>query len=195
MNYHRFEIQLDVEGPKAESIEPGGQMAGLSPRQPFHVRVHHYCYPTSGVETELGSLPVMKCNRWEPMNPVATRELDNDRDQFFKSDAGKRYLAELAAWQEARDAENAEMDDELASWVTMNVRDGDQVDIVEIRDRIDIVLETLSDDTARLVLTTPYLKQTHGPGTYRIWIMRLTDNTADIDVLRERVAETTVEVI
>jgi hypothetical protein len=181
-NYHRFEIQLDVEGPKAAAIEPGGKMIGAPPKQPFHVRVHHYCYPTTGVETELGSLPVMKCNRWDPIDAAEVTAIDARHEQFFQSEAGRRYVAELGQWQADRDAEAALEDlegDELATWITLNVRDGDSVYVCDPKQRNEAgeakELERLDADTARAFVSLGYLRERHGAGAYLIEIVRPTD--------------------
>jgi hypothetical protein len=193
VHYHRFAIQLDAEGPKAESIDPGGKMSGPYPKQPFHIRVHHYCYPTVGVETELGALPVMQCNLWEPIADVERRERENRIRLFESSDRGQSYAAELAAWQAVRDAEAAEdasADDEIAAWVTMNMRDGDQIDV--LRDG-DGKLNTLAGE-ACYWLAESWLRETHGPGVYCLRIMRIADDVSSVDVPREMVNEKKVEV-
>jgi hypothetical protein len=55
-NYHTFRIQLDA----AQPLDPEAH------GRVTHAERHHYCYPTPGVETNLGSLPVLECNRWVP---------------------------------------------------------------------------------------------------------------------------------
>ena len=55
-HYHTFKIQLDAQNPMDSGAH--GHV--------FHTERHHYCYPNTGVETNLGSLPVLECNRWVP---------------------------------------------------------------------------------------------------------------------------------
>lgn len=107
VNYHRFEIQLDVTRPIAARVEPGGKLSGEAPPMPFHVRTFHYCYPTPGVETDLGELPVLSCNKWMPVDPQM-RELDDGmRAEFLATDAGQQYQTALDAWiANQQDAEN-----------------------------------------------------------------------------------------
>jgi hypothetical protein len=99
-NYHRFEIQLDVTRPIAERLEQNGKLAGEAPPMPFHVRVHHYCYPNQGIETDLGDLPVLSCNRWEPKIGVEIREEAARVDAFMASDDGHAYKTALDAWRD-----------------------------------------------------------------------------------------------
>lgn len=175
VHYHRFDIQLDAEGPRAESISPGGQMSGLAPKQPFYVRVHHFCYPTVGVETDLGGLPVLKCNLWQPITDETV--LERARSRFLESDAGKAYTAELAAWTDARakDSAAAELEDELGTWITMNVRDGDEVDVFRCFEDTEARVQGNTDaDTARAFLTIAYLRETYGTGSFRVSIARTT---------------------
>src|SRR5215470_2227374 len=67
VHYHTFQVQMDVQSPIAARVADGGVLAGAAPPQPFHVETHHYCYPDSGIEFKIGSLPVVTCNRWSPM--------------------------------------------------------------------------------------------------------------------------------
>lgn len=108
-NYHRFDIQTEAEDPRAVKLSialPAGTR-GATPTEggtlyqapsAFHVQSHHYCYPTPGVEMNLGSLPVIRCNRWKPIGVSAEWFLE-------KSEAGKKYQADVAAWEAARAAE------------------------------------------------------------------------------------------
>ena len=65
-NYHRFEVQLNAEKPLPQR-QPDGSV--VVPKAPVHTEVHHYCYPTVGVEMRLGGLPVIRCNRWTASDP------------------------------------------------------------------------------------------------------------------------------
>jgi hypothetical protein len=132
VHYHRFAIQLDAEGPKAASVLAGGKLEGPPPEQPFHIRVHHYCYPDVGIETELGSTPVMQCNRWSPMPPSQAAMIATRNSEFFANDPrGQKYVAEMQAWESARDELEADAEDPIATWVTTNLRDGDYLDVCE----------------------------------------------------------------
>lgn len=182
VNYHRFEIQLDVETAKAQTIEPGGKTSGLPDKMPFHVRVHHYCYPTVGVETELGSLPVLKCNLWRPVTSDDTRDVERARNLFEISPEGQAYIAERAAWEAARAAEIEPTDDELATWIAMNLRDGDELEIAA-SGTVTIVV----DDTARLVTKASILGD-YGPNVYQFSIMRTDTERAVPGSLGARVA-------
>lgn len=100
-NYHRFVTQLDAERAIGGAVEQGeqhGRVTGDAGPDPFHVVTHHYCYPTVGIETDLMDLPVLECNRWEPVGGP---------DKAF---LGQKYQHELADWYAAR----AELDDVVA---------------------------------------------------------------------------------
>jgi len=105
-NYHRMEIQIEAERPRGRKLPiflpvgtPGAtKLADGTLYQapaPFHTEVHHYCYPTWGVETNLGSLPVTKCNRWTPHSGRGPMT----HEEFWDSPPGQKFKAELAAWE------------------------------------------------------------------------------------------------
>lgn len=124
LNYHRFEIQLDAEDPRGRKVSaelpdapgvqrvPGGSVY-VAPAA-FHVETQHYCYPTPGVETRLGSLPVINCNRWHPMVPFNLTpgppkwQRETDRATFLASPDGVAYTKAVADWDAARAKEQAE---------------------------------------------------------------------------------------
>lgn len=115
VHYHQFTIQLDAESARAAALAgPGdGHGALIGPGgQTFHTETHHYCYPTAGVESRLGSLPIIRCNRWSPKDDDDLTEEARRGDGFLLSSDGKRYLAEQAAWHAARAAEQAAQDAE-----------------------------------------------------------------------------------
>lgn len=99
-NYHRLAIQMDVTRPIAGALEPGGKLVGEAPPQPFFVQVHHYCYPSPGIETQLGDLPVMECNRWEPRSGMEAEQDHERHAAFMRSAAGERYKTALDTWLE-----------------------------------------------------------------------------------------------
>ncbi len=123
-NYHRFEVQLDAAAPRAQTVAVA-LPEGISGAQPvpggtvyqapaaFHVETHHYCYPTVGVEMALGALPVIQCNRWDPLTYTSSGEPEDrglwgNRNAFWSSRAGTEHRAQVSAWQRAREAEVAE---------------------------------------------------------------------------------------
>lgn len=81
VNYHRFVTQVDAQQPAS------GPAA-------VHFETHHYCYPTSGVETVLADMPVTECNRWKPILETTVR-------------GGWRniFAAAVDEWKHARAAE------------------------------------------------------------------------------------------
>lgn len=121
-HYHRLTIQVDAESPRAvktpvrlpvvshmaTEASDGGTLY-QAPRT-FHTEVQHYCYPDTGIETTLGSTPVVECNRWSP-DPEADDAAERARGIFLSSRRGQRYLADLKAWEDAREAEAAEAEE------------------------------------------------------------------------------------
>lgn len=102
-NYHRFTHQLDAEQPIGGDVEQGelhGKVTGDPGPKLFYKKTHHYCYPTAGIELELGEMPMLECNRWDPIQyeDAALRER---RDAFYRSPEGRRYREELAEWRAA----------------------------------------------------------------------------------------------
>ncbi len=140
-HYHRLEIQLDAEDPRARTVPialpgvPGAApVSGGSVYQApatFHTEVHHYCYPAVGVEMVLGSLPVTQCNRWAPILELGRRDpAALKRETFLGTPAGRRYQAELAAWEAARKAgldEAAEAERLIAASMAMVEIPGDDM--------------------------------------------------------------------
>lgn len=99
-NYHTFQIQLDAQNP----IDPGKH------GRVYHTEQHHYCYPTAGVETNLGSLPVLSCNRWVPITALFRT----------KRRIRARFERELGDWRAARDAEQP-IEVDLGGSIDLNV--------------------------------------------------------------------------
>jgi len=129
-NYHCFQIQTDSEDPRPVKV-PGTLPPGTprafevpdgtlyrSPRS-FHVETHHYCYPTTGVEMKLGSLPVITCNRWHPFGATTPSV---DRADFLASEAGIQYAQEVAQWERDREQEQ-EVDQEIQSLIETRQRE------------------------------------------------------------------------
>ncbi len=101
-HYHRFQIQLDAQNPMEERKSDG---TVIRHGRVFHVQTHHYCYPDTGIELELGALPVLTCNHWVP----ATSLLRTKRG------IRRRFERELAAWQEGQHAWTAETNAAIAA--------------------------------------------------------------------------------
>jgi hypothetical protein len=104
VRYHSFQLQMDVQDPQPVR-QPDGSVATAA--KPFHVQTHHYCYPEPGIETELGKLPILQCNRWEPVDPVTKRGLDAARERYWATPEGQAHQVQIAAWKAARDLELA----------------------------------------------------------------------------------------
>jgi hypothetical protein len=111
-NYHRLETEVDAESSLAFRVStelpagtPGVQKlpdgsALYRPGSSFHVQVSHYCYPSPGIDMPLGSMPVVRCNRWDPI--TEDTEEDHHRFVFGNSTRGAAYAAEVIAWEGRR---------------------------------------------------------------------------------------------
>lgn len=192
VHYHRMETQFDAAAPIAERVEEGGKLVGISPGAPFHTKVHHYCYPDVGIETDLGSMPVVTCNRWEPITDHRG-QLDQYRAMWLASSAGKAHIAEVEAWKaEQAKPEPEEQVDPLSLFVTMHVTDDCEVDVLRGAGPTSgghyEPLVTMRAQGARDTLETPYLRSEFGPGTYSVCVMKPGDG------IRVLVAQTHIEV-
>lgn len=115
-NYHTFKIQLDAAKPLPVRREDGTMEL---PDAPDHEERHHYCYPSVGIESKLGSLPVIQCNRWSPLTAGELAAEEQKISEWQGTAAGQAFLAELAAYndeqarleQEAADAATEAADD------------------------------------------------------------------------------------
>lgn len=168
VNYHRFVTQLDAEAPIGQALERGGKIIGMPEGQPFHTETHHYCYPTVGIETNLGALPVLECNRWEPNFDVANAVRDDRRKRFLESDAGKAFADARAAWVQSVNAPQNEVD-EIQTWITMNLREGDSLCVT-----FGIHTCVYQTESARSV-TTATIREKFGAGNYELSISRYAD--------------------
>lgn len=119
-HYHRFQIQLDAQNPMTER-KPDGTVVNHG--RVFHVQTHHYCYPDVGIETNLGALPVLSCNRWVPLTSLLRRKR-GIRRQFERE--LERFVAQQAPAEQPR-ANGAPVDDKPAA----------------VRLRIGIILDVL----------------------------------------------------
>lgn len=107
-HYHRVVSVIDAQDPVGE-------------RGPVRRQVTRACYPTPGIELELGETPVFVCSRWEPDNEQA--RLDSLRSAYMKTVDGKTFAAEVAAFEASNDADG---DDDA------NDYDGDDGDDGEV---------------------------------------------------------------
>jgi len=93
--YHVMKIQLDAQQPGRERLEDG---TVIDHARVFHTEAHYYCYPDVGIETNLGSQPVLECNRWVPITSL-----------FRGKHAIRReYDRKFAAWHDQRETEDAD---------------------------------------------------------------------------------------
>ncbi len=104
-HYHRFQVQLEVESAKGAELSATGAITGTPGPDPIVTQTHHYCYPAVGIETKLGSLPVLSCNRWDPITPGDLKSLARRDWKFGKTPAGIAFTAAKAKWQAERDLE------------------------------------------------------------------------------------------
>lgn len=91
-NYHRVTSVMDAED--------GGHALAV------HRQTSRACYPTPGIEVELGETPVLTCSRWEPDSEQA--RLDSIRIGFMKSADGKAFVEKMQAFED----DQARLDDE-----------------------------------------------------------------------------------
>ena len=111
-HYHRFGVQMDAQTATAAAVTADGALVGQAPPEAAHVEVHHYCYPTTGIEMPLGSMAVVECSLWVPRDPIAVTSDDIERQKFLASDRGKAFAAQLDAWH-ARQRELAAHEEEM----------------------------------------------------------------------------------
>lgn len=101
-HYHRMVTQLDAQAPLALPARRARELGVLPDSMPgFHTEAHHYCYPTAGVETNLGETPVVSCSLYEPVHMVERRRIDAARSNFLQTPEGQEYAAELERWRAA----------------------------------------------------------------------------------------------
>lgn len=101
-NYHRLVTIMDAQDPVGE-------------RGPTRRMITRACYPTPGIEVELGEVPVLQCTLWNPeVTEGATQSINgvivdrapgNDRDRarsrFLSSDAGRAFTTQVAIFEAA----------------------------------------------------------------------------------------------
>ena len=91
-NYHRVVSVMDDQEPVGGS--------GPTRRQ-----ITRACYPTPGIELELGETPVLTCSRWEPETASTSNERDHARASFLKGPDGRQFTADVAAFEVISEAE------------------------------------------------------------------------------------------
>lgn len=94
-NFHRIASVLDAQEPIAI---PGVQGGG-----PVRRQVTRACYPTPGIEIELGEEPVLQCSRWEPDGEQ--ERLDGIRSRYMRSAPGKAFAEQVAKFEESAASE------------------------------------------------------------------------------------------
>ncbi len=108
-HYHRLEIQVEAQDPRGQQhpikvpdgtprTESSGDGTLYRPLPVFHTAVHHYCYPSSGIEIELGNVPVVSCNRHVLVESAARGSM-------------REYERKLVEWTLARAEDQAEADE------------------------------------------------------------------------------------
>jgi len=119
-HYHRFIRQMDAQDPiaisaGASSPPDATQLEhGRVSLRVYHTEAQHYCFPEVGIETNLGSTPIVDCTHWDPRTKTELDQLADRRRMFQKSDRGKAFDAARKAWSDARDREDAAMNAALA---------------------------------------------------------------------------------
>lgn len=73
---------------------------------PLRRLVTRACYPTLGIEVELGEEPVLQCSRWEPDNEQG--RLGELRKQYLKTPDGKAFADQVAVFEESSAADLAD---------------------------------------------------------------------------------------
>lgn len=125
VHFHRFEIQVEAtsplsqqvpielpDGPRVEAT-PGGKV--YRPLPVFHTRVERYCYPDTGIELELGSTSMVRCNRFSPVGGWEEYRRPRMRKPTDENPSGdsrsQSYIAKVKAWKDARAKEAHEAAD------------------------------------------------------------------------------------
>lgn len=105
-HYHEFTVEFAAADAIAERVSDGsdgeshGRLMGHGD-QSMHMETHRYCYPTHGVETRLGSLAVLRCNRWHP-----AEDSDTARAALLYKRTAQwgLYAAAISRWNNERAA-------------------------------------------------------------------------------------------
>ncbi len=119
-HFHRFEIQVEATSPLAQQVPieipdwprvettPVGKV--YRPLPVFHTRVERYCYPSTGIELELGSASMVRCNRFKPPESWHQQRRSTD-DNLTGASRAAVYVAKVKAWKDARAKEAQEAAD------------------------------------------------------------------------------------
>lgn len=86
--FHRIRSIMDAED--------GGNPGAL------RTEVTRGCYPSPGIEIELGETPILQCSLWEPGGEQS--RMESVRHNFLKSADGKAFTEKMLAFEEANDA-------------------------------------------------------------------------------------------
>jgi hypothetical protein len=103
---------------------------------PTRRQVTRACYPTPGIEIELGETPVLQCSRWEPDGEQ--RRLGEVRTAYLSSSDGRVFSKQVAAYEaQARLNESAESGGGLT---------GVDTDLADVSDGNDELADLIIDD-------------------------------------------------
>lgn len=101
-HYHRVVSEMDV------------QQALDGTDAPVREQITRACYPSPGIELELGETPVFQCSRWEPDMSEESR-LNEQRKAFMKTPLGKQFAEDVAAFEAANAASKESYDAPIAN--------------------------------------------------------------------------------
>lgn len=172
VNYHQFAVQLDAEDPMPVTVPGNLPESAYTQRvatgtvyhapRACHEQIHHYCYPTAGVEMRLGDMPVTACNRWVPISELVRWKQtlpegdysarERVRTSFLGSPDGKEYQAAVKAWEDAREAEQqqaTQMEALIAERASKDAADRNATAIAELVALCDEMERTLAPSDQR----------------------------------------------
>ena len=92
-HYHRVVSVMDAQAPVGKDSNND------------HAQTSRVCYPTAGIEVELGETPVLQCSKWEPESEP---ERDERRRKFLTGNAGKQFRREVETYEAALAPEDEE---------------------------------------------------------------------------------------
>ncbi len=99
-NYHRLVTQTE-----GQTYQDGTES--------LNTQTSHSCYPSSGIEVELGAVPILECNRWAPsdVRDSANTMVARIRRSVLDSTEGQRFTNELFAWHNLREKQNLALEE------------------------------------------------------------------------------------
>lgn len=130
VHYHRLEVEVEAQDPMPMKVPvrlpvlPAGATVVADgtlyqPPPAVHTQLIHTCYPSSGIEIDLGPAPIYNCNRWTPMTAAErSSEAALRRTEWLLSAEGREYTEAVRRWEDARAREthaDAATQAELAS--------------------------------------------------------------------------------